>query len=159
MQEEPLLKKDFSDMIKIFLEEQVQFLLVGGISINLYGYVRTTKDMDLWVQASKENSAKVITALAKFGAPMQDVSVQDFEKEGMVFQIGVEPIRIDVLTRITGVKFEDAIKNVKIMEIDGINIPTISIQDLIKNKKASGRHKDLADAEVLEKILEKSQAK
>ena len=159
MQEEPLLKKDFSDMIKIFLEEQVQFLLVGGISINLYGYVRATKDMDLWVQASKENSAKVITALAKFGAPMQDVSVQDFEKEGMVFQIGVEPIRIDVLTRITGVKFEDAIKNVKIMEIDGINIPTISIQDLIKNKKASGRHKDLADAEVLEKILEKSQAK
>jgi len=159
MQEEPLLKKDFSDMIKIFLEEQVQFLLVGGISINLYGYVRTTKDMDLWVQASKENSAKVIAALAKFGAPMQDVSVQDFEKEGMVFQIGVEPIRIDVLTRITGVKFEDAIKNVKIMEIDGINIPTISIQDLIKNKKASGRHKDLADAEVLEKILEKSQAK
>jgi hypothetical protein len=156
MQNESLLKKDFSDMIKIFLEEEVRFLLVGGISINLYGYVRATKDMDLWIEANKENALKVFKALAKFGAPMQDISVQDFEKEGMIFQIGIDPIRIDIITAITGVKFEEAIQNAKIMEIDDINIPTISIQDLIKNKKASGRHKDLADAEVLEKILEKT---
>jgi predicted nucleotidyltransferase len=157
MQDEVLLKKDFSDMIKIFLEERVLFLLVGGISINLYGYVRATKDMDLWVQSSKENALKVIKALAKFGAPMQDISARDFEKEGMIFQIGIEPIRIDIITAISGVKFEDAVQNAKIMEIDGISIPTISIQDLIKNKKASGRHKDLADAEVLEKILKRSE--
>jgi len=156
MQNETLLKKDFSDMIKIFLEEQVSFLLVGGISINLYGYVRATKDMDLWVEANKENALKVFKALAKFGAPMQDISVQDFEKEGMIFQIGIDPIRIDIITTVTGVKFEEAIQNAKIMEIDGINIPTISIQDLIKNKKASGRHRDLADVEVLEKILKKT---
>jgi len=156
MQDEPLLKKDFSDMIKIFLEEQVSFLLVGGISINLYGYVRATKDMDLWVEANKENALKVFKALAKFGAPMQGISVQDFEKEGMIFQIGIDPIRIDIITTITGVKFGEAIQNAKIMEIDGINIPTISIQDLIKNKKASGRHKDLADVEVLEKIMKKT---
>jgi Conserved Archaeal protein (DUF2204). len=154
MQNESLLKKDFSDVIKIFLEEQVRFLLVGGISINLYGYVRATKDMDLWIEANKENALKVFKALAKFGAPMQDISPQDFEKEGMIFQIGIDPIRIDIITTIAGVKFEEAIQNAKIMEIDGINIPTISIQDLIKNKKASGRHKDLADAEVLEKILQ-----
>jgi len=156
MQYESFLKKDFSDMIKIFLEEQVRFLLVGGISINLYGYIRATKDMDLWIEANKENALKVFKALAKFGAPMQDISVQDFEKEGMIFQIGIDPIRIDIITTITGVKFEEAIQNAKIMEIDGINIPTISIQDLIKNKKASGRHKDLADVEVLEKIMEKT---
>lgn len=152
METELFLKKDFSDMIKIFLEEQVKFLLVGGMSINLYGYVRTTKDMDLWVQASIENAPKVVKALAKFGAPMQDISVDDFEVEGTVFQIGVDPIRIDVLTKITGVKFEEAILNAKIMEVEDLKIPTISIKDLIKNKKASGRLQDLADVQKLEKI-------
>ena len=156
MESESLLKKDFKDMIKIFLEEQVQFLLVGGISINLYGYIRTTKDLDLWVQASGENAPKVVKALAKFGAPMQDISVQDFESEGTIFQIGVEPIRIDVITKIAGVKFEEAIQNAKIMEIEELNVPTISLPDLIKNKKASGRLRDLADAEILTKILERN---
>jgi len=156
MENEPLLKKDFIDMIKIFIEEQVQFLLVGGISINLYGYIRATKDLDLWVLASKENAPKIIKSLAKFGAPMQDISLQDFEKEGTIFQIGVEPIRIDVITKIAGIKFEEAIRNYNAMEIDGINIPTISLPDLIKNKKSTGRLRDLADAEVLEKILEQS---
>jgi predicted nucleotidyltransferase len=155
MRDELLLKKDYSDIIKIFLEENVTFLLIGGISMNLHGYVRATKDLDLWVQASKENAPKIIKALAKFGAPMKDISAQDFEKEGTVFQIGVVPIRIDIITQIAGIKFDEAIQNAKIIEIDGINIPTISLHDLIKNKKATGRLQDLADAEKLEQVLKR----
>jgi len=149
------LKDDYKDMIKILLEENVKFILVGGIAVILYGHVRGTKDLDLWVYANSQNAPLLIKALAKFGAPMQDISASDFELEGTVFQIGTEPIRIDIITRIAGLNFEEAINNVKIMEIDGLQVPVISIEDLIKNKKASGRFQDLADARVLEKILKK----
>jgi predicted nucleotidyltransferase len=152
MQNESLLNKDFKDMIEIFLRKQVRFLLVGGVSINLYGYARTTKDLDLFVEASKENADKILTSLAEFGAPMDDIFAEDFEKEGTVFQIGVDPIRIDIITKISGVEFQDAIKNRKILEIEGIKVPVISLSDLIKNKKASGRLQDLADVERLEKL-------
>ena len=149
------LKDDYKDMIKILLEENVKFILVGGIAVILYGHVRGTKDLDLWVYANSQNAPLLIKALAKFGAPMQDIYASDFELEGTVFQIGTEPIRIDIITRIAGLNFEEAINNVKIMEIDGLQVPVISIEDLIKNKKASGRFQDLADARVLEKILKK----
>jgi len=149
------LKDDYKDMIKILLEENVKFILVGGIAVILYGHVRGTKDLDLWVYANSQNAPLLIKALAKFGAPMQGISVGDFELEGTVFQIGTEPIRIDIITRIAGLNFEEAMNNVNIMEIDGLQVPVISIEDLIKNKKASGRFQDLADAKVLEKILEK----
>jgi len=149
------LKTDYKDMIKILLEENVKFILVGGIAVILYGHVRGTKDLDLWVYANSQNAPLLIKALAKFGAPMQDISVNDFELEGTVFQIGTEPIRIDIITRIAGLNFEEAMNNVNMMEIDGLQVPVISIEDLIKNKKASGRFQDLSDAKVLEKILEK----
>jgi len=149
------LKDDYKDMIKILLEENVKFILVGGIAVILYGHVRGTKDLDLWVYANSQNAPLLIKALAKFGAPMQDISASDFELEGTVFQIGTEPIRIDIITRIAGLNFEEAINNVNIMEIDGLQVPVISVEDLIKNKKASGRFQDLADVRVLEKILEK----
>jgi len=149
------LQDDFKDMIKILLEEKVKFILVGGIAVILYGHVRGTKDLDLWVYANPQNAPLLIKALAKFGAPMQDIFASDFELEGTVFQIGTAPVRIDIITRIAGLNFEEAMHNVNIMEIDGLQVPVISIEDLIKNKKASGRFQDLADARVLEKILEK----
>jgi len=149
------LKDDFKDMIKILLEEKVKFILVGGIAVILYGHVRGTKDLDLWVYANPKNAPLLIKALTKFGAPMQDIFASDFELEGTVFQIGTAPVRIDIITRIAGLNFEEAMNNVNIMEIDGLQVPVISIEDLIKNKKASGRFQDLADARVLEKILEK----
>jgi len=147
------LKADYKDMIKILLEENVKFILVGGIAVILYGHVRGTKDLDLWVYANSQNAPLLIKALARFGAPMQDVFASDFELEGTIFQIGTEPIRIDIITKIAGLNFEEAMNKVNIMEIDGLQVPVISIEDLIKNKKASGRFQDLADARVLEKIL------
>jgi predicted nucleotidyltransferase len=86
---------------------------------------------------------------------MQDIFASDFEIEGVVFQIGSAPVRIDIITRIAGLNFEEAMHNVNIMEIDGLQVPVISLEDLIKNKKASGRFQDLADVRVLEKILER----
>jgi len=150
-----VLQDDFKDMLKILLEENVKFILVGGIAVILYGHVRGTKDLDLWVYADPQNAPLLIKALARFGAPMQDISASDFELEGTVFQIGTAPIRIDIITRIAGLNFEEAMHNINIMEIDGLQVPVISIEDLIKNKKASGRFQDLADARILEKILEK----
>jgi predicted nucleotidyltransferase len=147
------LEADYKDMIVALLAERVQFLLVGGYAVGVHGYQRTTNDFDLWVWPNPENAARVIRALEKFGAPAFDISEEDFQKEGTVFQIGVAPVRIDVLTSIAEVRFEEAYRNAKIAAVDGIEFPVISLQDLIRNKKAAGRGKDLVDVEHLEVIL------
>ena len=151
-----LLEQDYKDLINIFIEEKVQFILVGGYAVGLHGHPRATKDLDLWVYANSKNARLVVKSLVRFGAPMQDISVQDFETEGTILQIGVEPVRIDITTKVAGLKFKEAIKNVKMIKIEELDIPTISLQDLIKNKKASGRYRDLDDVESLEKILERN---
>jgi len=152
-------QKDFKDMISIFNEEEVEFMVIGGMAVMIHGYVRATKDLDLWVWANSENSIRVIKALEKFGAPMDSISAADFEQEGVIFQIGVEPIRIDIITAPAGIKFEEVYPNIQIVEIDGLKIPLISIPDLIKNKKATGRSQDLTDVKHLERILKlKSQS-
>jgi len=153
--QEMLAKKDFSDMLRIFNEENVQYLVVGGFATILHGYTRITKDIDLLVWPNPENAVRVMRALEKFGAPMSNISVADFEKEGTVFQIGVAPIRIDIITQIIEINFENAYRNAEITDINGLKIPLISIPDLIKNKKAAGRRQDLDDAEHLEVILKR----
>jgi len=152
IQKQSALEQDYKDILQIFIEEKVQFLLVGGYAVGAYGYVRATKDLDLWVLANYENAQLIIKSLARFGAPMGNISSDDFSKEGIIFQIGVEPIRVDISTSIEGVTFESAYPNATTVLIDELTIPIISIKDLIKNKKASGRHKDLADVEALEEI-------
>jgi len=152
------LEKDYRDMIAALLAEGVRFLLVGGYAVSVYGYQRTTNDIDFLVWPNPENAARIIRALAAFGAPMLNISEEDFKKEGTVFQIGVAPIRIDVLTSIAGVNFEKAYRNATIAVVDGIEFPVIPLQDLIRNKKTAGRGKDLVDAEHLEVILKKKLA-
>jgi predicted nucleotidyltransferase len=156
--EKLIIEADYIDMITALTDENVQFLLVGGYAVGLHGYQRSTKDIDFWVLASQENSARLTKALEKFGAPMHDFSSTAFEKKGTNFQIGVAPIRIDIITEIAGVEFEDAYRNMKIMDIDGHKIPVISIPDLIKNKKNTGRKRDLNDAEHLDMILKNEKA-
>ena len=150
--EQSVLEKDYRDILQIFIEEGVQFLLIGGYAVGAHGYVRATKDLDLWVMANPKNAQLIIKSLVRFGAPMSNISADDFSKEGIIFQIGVEPIRIDISTSIEGITFESAYPNAKIIVIDNLHIPIISIEDLITNKRASGRHKDLADVEALEEI-------
>jgi hypothetical protein len=120
----------------------------------VYGYPRATKDIDFFVRASPENAASLMRALGRFGAPLEGISETDFASEGIVFQIGNSPRRIDILTRISGVDFESAYASRRIVTVDGLEVPVISLDDLIANKQASGRAQDLADIEKL-KALER----
>jgi len=117
-----------------------------------HGYPRSTMDIDLWVMPDPENAPLVMQTLEDFGAPINDLIPEDLEKEGLIFQIGVAPCRIDIITSIDGLQFDDAFSRSELIEIEGIPIHVLSIPDLIINKRATGRTKDLADAEVLEKI-------
>jgi predicted nucleotidyltransferase len=154
-----IIEDDFRDMIAALLEENVQFLLIGGYAVSLHGYQRMTKDIDFWVLASPENSVRLMSALEKFGAPTHDISAKDFEIAGTNYQIGVIPVRIDIITKLAGVEFEEAYQNMNIIEVDGLKIPVISITDLIANKKAAGRDRDLVDVRHLEVILKRKSQK
>jgi hypothetical protein len=129
----------------------VQFLVVGAYAMGAYGYPRATGDIDLWVMVSPDNSAKVCKALAQFGAPMEQINEKTFCEDGIIFQIGIAPRRIDVITKINGVDFQQAWTARQEIKIDGLNVPFISKDDLIKNKESTGREKDRLDARQLRK--------
>ena len=116
----------------------------------VHGYPRSTMDIDLWVMPSPENALMVLKALDDFGAPAGALSPEDLQKDGIIFQIGVAPRRIDILTSVDGLNFEDAFANSQTVEIEGIFVQALSVPDLIKNKRSTGRTKDLADVETLE---------
>jgi predicted nucleotidyltransferase len=147
-----MLNKDYKEMLQRLLEENVRFLLVGAYAVAVHGFPRATKDIDFFVWATPENAANLMRALAKFGAPLHDISEADFSSEGVVFQIGNSPRRIDIITNISGVKFEQAYANKTTISIEGIEVPVISLEDLIANKRASARTQDLADVEKLESV-------
>jgi hypothetical protein len=116
---------------------------------------RATGDLDLWVRCDAENAKRVWRALAKFGAPLSEISESEFSNQGLVFQIGVEPSRIDILTSIDDVEFDDASKDRLEIEVEGIAVHVISREDLITNKKAVGRPQDLADVARLQSLNKK----
>jgi predicted nucleotidyltransferase len=145
-----MLNKDYREMLQCLLEEEVRFLLVGAYAVGVHGFPRATKDIDFFVWATPENATNLVRALVRFGAPLDDVSESDFSTAGIVFQIGHSPRRIAILTNIGGVEFEHAYANRKNIFLEGLEVPVISITDLIANKRASGRTQDLADVEKLE---------
>ena len=147
-----MLNKDYKEMLQCLLEENVRFLLVGAYAVAVHGFPRATKDIDFFVWATPENAANLMRALTKFGAPLHDISEADLSSEGVVFQIGNSPRRIDIITNISGVKFEQAYANKTTISIEGIEVPVISLEDLIANKRASARTQDLADVEKLESV-------
>jgi predicted nucleotidyltransferase len=148
-----MLNNDYKEMLQCLSEENVKFLLVGAYALAVHGFPRATKDIDFFVWATPENAASLIRALARFGAPMEGISEADFSSEGAIFQIGNSPRRIDIITTIDGIKFDHAYANRKLFSIEGLQIPVISLEDLIANKRASGRKQDLADVEKLESQL------
>jgi len=147
-----MLNKDYKEMLQCLLEENVRFLLVGAYAVAVHGFPRATKDIDFFVWATPENAANLMRALTKFGAPLHDISEADLSAEGVVFQIGNSPRRIDIITNISGVTFEQAYANKTTISIEGIEVPVISLEDLIANKRASARTQDLADVEKLESV-------
>ncbi len=147
-----MLNPDYKEMLECLSAEKVRFLLVGAYALAVYGYPRATKDIDVFVRASPDNASSLMRALARFGAPLEDISATDFESEGIVFQIGNSPRRIDILTRISGIDFESAWAKRHIVNVESLDVPVISLADLIINKRASGRMQDLADLEKLEAL-------
>jgi len=144
-----MLNKDYKEILQILLNNKVRFLVVGAYAMGVYGYPRATGDIDIWVEASSENSEKIYQSLSEFGAPLSEVTKTTFCEEGIVFQIGVAPRRIDIITKIDGVDFNKAYSDKQKIEIEGIKIPFLSKEDLIKNKESTGREKDQLDAKYL----------
>lgn len=142
------LNEDFRDVLRLFSDGDVDFLLVGAYALALHGAPRASGDIDLFVRPSAENAAKVHAALVAFGAPLteQFVTVDDFARPGVVYQIGLPPRRIDVLTEISGLSFDEAWATRETVSLEGRSIPFIGREAFIRNKEAAGRPKDLADA-------------
>jgi hypothetical protein len=140
---------DFEDILLAFNDAGVKYLVVGAYAVAAHSRPRATGDIDLWVEASAENARCVFRALAAFGAPMEKVDEQTFSDLDIVFQIGLPPIRIDVLTSIDGVSFDRAWPNRVASTIGRVTTQVIGRLDLLQNKKMSGRAKDLADIERL----------
>lgn len=147
-----ILNEDYKDILLALSDEKVKFLLVGAYALAVHGYPRATLDMDLWVMPSPQNADAVLRALHRFGAPLHDLTKEDLQKADTVFQIGVAPRRIDIITSASGLQFEDAYQRALLIRIEEIEVRIPTIDDLIKNKRASGRTKDLADAEALESL-------
>ena len=146
-----MLAKDYHDMITELIRFDVEFVIVGAYAMSVFGYTRATGDIDILVKPEKINVDKLWAALSSFGAPLYGVSLDDFLQEGTVFQIGIAPLRIDILTSIDGVKFDEI--HIEYHQIDDLNIPFIDLPSLIQNKRSTGRLRDLADCEELEKRL------
>ena len=144
------MDSNYLDMLRCLNKAGVDYIMVGGWAVNLHGYVRATIDLDIWILADQENARKVYAALGEFGAPLGEVKPEDFAQDGTIFQIGVAPCRIDVINKIDGVKYAEASPRAIQKTIEGVRVRVISREDLIANKRASGRTKDLADAEILE---------
>ena len=145
-----MLNSHYKDILSILSEKKVKYLLVGAYAMAVHGYPRSTMDIDILVKPDHENALLVLQALDDFGAPIGNLSAEDLQKEDLIFQIGIAPCRIDILTSIDGLKFDDAYARSELIEIEGIPVHVLSIPDLIINKRATGRTKDLADAEILE---------
>lgn len=145
-----MLNPDFRDILSAFIDHRVEFLVVGGYAMAAHRLPRATKDLDLWVRPEAGNAARVLTALDAFGAPRHGLVAEDLASEGTIYQVGVPPHRVDVITVVDGVQFADAWAGRLQVDIDGLLIPVIGRAHLIANKRTVGRPQDLVDADLLE---------
>lgn len=145
-----MLNPDYRDMLCMLNDEGVEYLVVGAHALAAHGYPRATADMDVWVRCSEENAKRVWRALCRFGAPLQGLTVTDLATPDVVFQIGIAPRRIDILTSIAAVSFDEAWTRRTSIRVDDVPIFVIGRDDLLHNKWNTGRTKDRADAEWLE---------
>lgn len=144
-----MLEPDFSEMLSILSARHVEYLVVGGYALAAHGHPRATGDLDIWVSRSPDNARQVMAALVEFGAPLFDLTTDDLMMPGVVFQIGVAPVRIDILTELTDVDFADAWLHRVGTQIGQDSVQVIGREHLIKNKLAVGRPQDIADVAAL----------
>ena len=141
--------QDFSEFLKLLNAHHVEYLLIGGFAVAIYGYPRTTADMDIWVARRRTNTERLVSCLREFGFDTPNLEPELFDDPNSIVRMGVAPMRIEILTEIDGVKFDDCAARAETQTIGGIEINIISLEDLKTNKRASGRPKDLDDLENL----------
>ena len=144
-----MLSQDFKEFVELLNKNNVKYLIIGGYAVALHGYPRYTKDMDIWIQSSHENALHLLEALNEFGFGSLDLRVDDFIVPNRIVQLGYPPNRIDLLTSAEGLDFEECYPSRQSTVINGIQIHFIDLENLKKNKRATGRSQDLADVENL----------
>jgi hypothetical protein len=145
-----MFSQDFKEFIQLLNANKVEYLIVGGYAVGVHGYPRYTGDIDIWINPEEENIKKMPDVLEKFGFSSSEINENSFRNRDNIFRLGNPPHRIDIMTEIDGVTFKDCYSNKIVKEIDGIKIFFIGYNDLIKNKKASGRKQDLLDLDNLQ---------
>jgi len=146
------MNRDFVEMLSALNETGADFLVVGAHAVAAHGYPRATGDLDIWIRPTSTNARQVLSALKQFGAPISNISLEDLSQPQTVFQIGVSPCRIDILTSITGVDFDQAWENKIEIRVNDLTVFCIGKQDLIQNKNVLARPQDLADVAALKKF-------
>jgi len=154
-----MLNEDYKEMLQCLADEDAKFLIVGAYALAAHGYPRATMDIDIWVMPSRDNAEAVLRALRRFGTPLRGLTADDLQRDDTIFQIGVAPRRIDIITGVSGLRFEEAFARSITIDIEGLQLNIPSVDDLILNKRASGRTRDLADAEALESLKASRKAK
>jgi len=143
------LSPDFKEFLKLLNAHQVEYLLIGGYAVGYHGYPRATVDMDIWIAMHPANAERIVAALKEFGFDLPELSPELFLKEWQVIRLGVPPVRIELATTVSGVNFNECYAERLTDILDGVKVNLISLRHLKINKKASGRHQDLADLENL----------
>lgn len=145
-----MLNPDFKEFLQSLNVSGVRYLVVGGYAVAIHGHPRYTKDLDIWIERSDQNARRLLDALKAFGFGSLALTEADFVAPDRIIQLGYPPARIDLINQCTGVDFADCYARRMILEIDGVEVSVIDLPGLKANKKASGRHQDLADLEALE---------
>ena len=144
-----LTNSDSRELLNLFEKHKIRYLVVGAYAVMKYSEPRFTKDLDLWISTDPENANSVYLALKEFGAPLANLTADDFTHQGYFYQMGKPPLRVDIMMSIPGVEFEEAWKNREVVELDNHKIPFISRSDLIRAKEAGGRPQDKIDVDKL----------
>jgi len=152
------VNSDFSDLLRLFNANGVRYLVIGGYAVIQYAEPRYTKDLDLWISADKDNAAVVYKALKEFGAPLAGMTEADFAEEGYFYQMGIPPVRVDILMGIPGLEFDSAWQHRVEVNFDDLIVRFVSREDLIQAKRASGRPQDLIDADLLSLSSDESES-
>jgi len=143
------LPKDFKEFLSLLCVHGVEYLLIGGYAVGYHGYPRATNDLDIWIAATAENASRIVTSLKEFGFDTSELSATFFLQPDNILRMGLEPLRIEILTSVSGVTFDQCYQERVVDIFDGIEVTLISLKHLKTNKEASGRLKDLADIEHL----------
>jgi predicted nucleotidyltransferase len=144
-----MLSRDFKEFVELLIKNKAEYLVVGGYAVAIHGYPRYTGDLDIWLNPTPENAKSILRAVNEFGFSSFNLTESDFTKSGNVIQLGYPPLRIDLLTEVDGVTFEECFINRKEVQMDNLVVNFIGYEDLIKNKKESGRLRDIDDIENL----------